>query len=129
MPEAPTFSSAQHRERDKRIEEKHQQEIRALERKIEVIRRSNEDTRKQLFDVVQRAENFAHTLGYSNVLEAQEALELMEPGFNLRTCSERMSSLEKALEQARDEAELYSQQVDEAIIELSEWKAKHKEQA
>ncbi|RXW22413.1 hypothetical protein EST38_g3440 [Candolleomyces aberdarensis] len=116
--DAGTFSSAQLRERDKRIEEKHRQEIAALERKIENLRRSNDDTRKQLFDVVHRSERLAESLGYSNVFEAQEALDMMEAGFDFKRCLQRLQELENAMNEANDEKELYSEQMADIAKEL-----------
>lgn len=127
-PDGGTYSSAQLRERDKRIEEKHRQETAALERKIENLRRTNDDTRKQLFDVIHRSERLAESLGYSNVFEAQEALDLMEAGFNFRRCLQRLQELEKQMSEATDEKELYSEQMLDIAKELNVLKQRGKEQ-
>lgn len=103
------FSSAQFRERDKRIgiEEKHRREIEDLDHKINNLRRSNNDIRKQLFDVVHRAERLAQGLGFDKCRRPW-------------TCW----SLEKAAEEAKAEVDRYSQQIEETVAELNVCKEK-----
>ncbi|KAJ2916685.1 hypothetical protein MD484_g3749, partial [Candolleomyces efflorescens] len=127
-PDGGAYSSAQLRERDKRIEEKHRQETAALERKIDNLRRTNDDTRKQLYDVVHRSERLAESLGYNNIFEAQEALDLMEAGFSFKRCLQRLQELEKGMSEATDEKDLYSQQMSDLAKELEVLKQREKEE-
>ncbi|EFI26691.1 hypothetical protein CC1G_15462 [Coprinopsis cinerea okayama7 len=99
------FSSAKMKERDKRIEERHQKEISALERKIDNIRRSNDDVRKQMFDVVQRSNRLVHSLGFENAFEAQEALDLVDNPTSFKGTLERVQSQEKELRDLRGHLE------------------------
>ncbi|TFK23899.1 hypothetical protein FA15DRAFT_687731 [Coprinopsis marcescibilis] len=111
QPESTVFSSAGMRDRDKRVESRHRQETGSLERKIENLRRSNDDTRKQLFDVVQRSDRLAQSLGFQSVFEAQETLDLMDEPCSYKDSLQRMQDLEAQLRATRTEAEEAREQV------------------
>jgi phage-related tail protein len=102
---AEVFSSANLKERDKRVEERHRKELSALERKIENLRRSNDDTRRQLFDAIHRTERLANSLGFANVMEAQETLDLLDEPVSFKDTLARVESLETELRNSRIEAE------------------------
>jgi hypothetical protein len=70
-----TYSSAHLRERDKILEEKHRKQFALVERKVDRLRRSNDDTLKQLFDVRMRGDKLARSLGFNDIHEAQVAID------------------------------------------------------
>ncbi|KAF6742803.1 DNA repair protein endonuclease SAE2/CtIP C-terminus-domain-containing protein [Ephemerocybe angulata] len=115
-----TFSSAQSRERDKRIEEKHRKELQVLEARINNLRRSNDDIRKELFDVTHRARRLAECLGFPEVRDAQEALDMMLPDFDFKNCVQRLQDLEAAAEDSKAAAKTYYHQLEEVRGQLQD---------
>ena len=112
------FSSTALKERDKRLTATHAKEIQALERKIENLRRSNDDTRKQLFDCVQRTERLAHSLGFENVLEAQEVVDLLDEPVSFREMVGRIGELEAEVRAERVKREEVEVRLEEELVQV-----------
>jgi hypothetical protein len=73
-----TYSSAHLRERDKILEEEHRKQFALVERKVDRLWRSNDDTLKQLFDVRMRGDKLARFLGFNDIHEAQVAIDIAD---------------------------------------------------
>lgn len=63
------------RERDKILEQKHQKALKALENKIDWLKRTNNDLLAQLFDAQNRSHRLATSLGFSDATEAQNCVD------------------------------------------------------
>ena len=122
--EGATFSSSKARERDKRIEDKHKKEIEALERKIENLRRTNDQTRKELWEARQGAQRLANCLGYHDLSEVQQDLDMMPEDFNFKASTGRLQALEKDAEDSKADVEVYAQQLEEVEKKINEYQAK-----
>lgn len=122
-----TFSSAQARERDKRIEEKHKKEIQALERKVENLKRTNDNTRKELWEVRQGATRLAECLGYRELSEVQQDLDMMSEEFNFRSYINRLQTLGDTADDSKAEVEVYARQLEEATKRIEELQRKDEE--
>lgn len=122
-----TFSSAQARERDKRVEEKHKKDIEDLERKIQNLKRTNDQTRKELWEMKQGAHRLASCLGYQDLSEVQQDLDLMPEDFNFRASIGQLQALEEARD-SKAEMEVHAQQLEEAKKKLKEYEEKVAEQ-
>ena len=59
-----TSSSVHLGERDKILAERHEKVLATLERKVERLKRSNDDTLKQLFEAQTRGNRLAESLGF-----------------------------------------------------------------
>ena len=94
-----TFSSVHLRERDKILAEKHAKSQAILERKVERLKRSNDDTLKQLFEAQTRGNRLAESLGFHDVYEAQVAIDTADREIPYKQCLERIESLERELSQ------------------------------
>jgi len=92
-----TFSSVHLRERDKLLAEKHEKAIATLERKVERLKRANDDTLKQLFEAQTRANRVAESLGFHDIYEAQVAVDTADREIPYKQCLERIESLEREL--------------------------------
>lgn len=123
-----TFSSAHARERDKRIEDKHQKELYASARKLENVKRSNDELRKELFDFKNRTTRLVECLGYSDISELQEALDMMSPDFNFKNSIEHVHELETEVQETRSQAESYAAQLEDVTDCLKECQIKLSDQ-
>jgi hypothetical protein len=97
------YSSAHGGERDKILEAKHQKELAFVERKVDRLRWSNDDTLKQLFDLRTRADKLARSLGFNNIHEAQVAIDTADhqPPLTFRECFARVDALQAELARER----------------------------
>ncbi|KAK2463960.1 hypothetical protein APHAL10511_004011 [Amanita phalloides] len=89
------------RERDKIIEEKHHKELQALQRKVEKLRWTNNDTLKQLFDMQARALRLANSLGFKDLAEAQVCIDTADHELSYKECFEAAGILKAQLATAR----------------------------
>lgn len=103
--ENATYSSAHLRERDKILEEKHRKEIAVIERKIERLKWSNNDTVKQLFEAQNRCQRLAHSLGFKDIYEAQVTIDTADYDTSFKDSLERVHTLEVELLAERNEGE------------------------
>lgn len=118
-----TFSSAQMRERDKQLEEKHQKEIVAVERKLERLKRSLNDADREIFDLRNRSNQLAHALGFSDIGEAQRAIDVSDHEVNFKQAFERVQFLEKEVKAERSRTEqsnVHAQQLKEELRRFKE---------
>jgi hypothetical protein len=102
-----TYSSAHLRERDKILEEKHRKQFALVERKVDRLRRSNDDTLKQLFDVRTRGDKLARSLGFNDIHEAQVAVDTTEheSPLTFMECFVRVDALQSELTRERAQHE------------------------
>jgi hypothetical protein len=102
-----TYSSAHLRERDKLLEAKHQKELAFVERKVERLRWSNDDTLKQLFDARTRGDKLARSLGFNDIHEAQVAIDTAhhETPLTFKECLARVDALQVDLVRERAQHE------------------------
>ncbi|KAG5637565.1 hypothetical protein H0H81_004142 [Sphagnurus paluster] len=91
--------------RDKAILDIHEKEKAAYELKIERYKRANNDTLKELFDVQQRGNRLARSLGFNDVYEAQVMIDTSDRETPYALCLERIEGLEAELVAARNRAE------------------------
>ena len=73
MPDQPVstvISSSCLKARDKAIQETHQKELAALERKVNKLKWSNRDALNQLFDANNRGHNLATSIGFNDLYHA-----------------------------------------------------------
>ena len=103
--EDATYSSAHLRERDKILQEKHKKEIAVIERKIERLKWSNNDTVKQLFEAQNRCQRLAHSLGFKDIYEAQVTIDTADYDTSFKDSLERIHTLEAELLAERNEGE------------------------
>ena len=103
--EDATYSSAHLRERDKILQEKHRKEIAVIERKIERLKWSNNDTVKQLFEAQNRCQRLAHSLGFKDIYEAQVTIDTADYDTSFKDSLERIHTLEAELLAERNEGE------------------------
>ncbi|RDB16596.1 hypothetical protein Hypma_002805 [Hypsizygus marmoreus] len=97
MESVKAFSSSHLRERDKILQEKHQKELSILERKIERLRWSNNDTLKQLFEAQTRGKRLAQSLGFNDIYEAQVTVDTADRELPYKECLERVETLQVEL--------------------------------
>ena len=102
-----TYSSIHLRERDKILETKHQKELALIERKVDRLRRSNDDTLKQLFDVRIRGDKLARSLGFHDIHDAQVAIDTAdhEAPLTFKECFARVDALQAELTRERAQHE------------------------
>lgn len=91
------FDSPLQRERDRRIIEKYEKETAELERKVQKIKHSSEETAKELFDAVNRGKRLARSLGFEDVYEAQIFVDSVEREVSFKDCIARLKILEAEL--------------------------------
>lgn len=100
-----TYSSIHLRERDKILEAKHQAELAAVERKIDRLKWSNNDTLKQLFEMQTRANRLARSLGFNDIYEAQVNIDMADHEIPFKDCFERIESLQLELSSEKTQNE------------------------
>ncbi|KAG6910336.1 hypothetical protein DXG01_011404 [Tephrocybe rancida] len=91
------FSSAQERPRDKLLEEKHQKELAEKDLKIERLQRANKDSLKRHFDAQHRGNQLALALGFSDIYEAQIAIDIAGHETPYKECFEHVDTLQEQL--------------------------------
>ena len=119
-----TFSSVHMRERDKIIREKHDKELSALHSKVNRLRYSNDDLRKQIHDVEERARRLSNALGFEDFVDAQVFISTADQGVSYKECFEQVGSLRAELDAANFEVEDLKAQIALADQERQEFKAK-----
>ena len=100
MPAGQEFSGSKLRERDKRVLETHQLEIKELHQRLENSKNEKEEVWRKFFDVNNIATRIAAALGFSGPTEAQEFIDKHDGATSYRDCMERY----KAVEVERDDA-------------------------
>ncbi|PFH49725.1 hypothetical protein AMATHDRAFT_4659 [Amanita thiersii Skay4041] len=123
-----TYSSVQMRERDKIVQEKHQKEISAMERRIEKLKWANDDTMKELFDAQHRGRRLANSLGFKDIIEAQVFIDTADHETPYRDCFEQVGTLKSRLEAVTSDADDLREHLRLADQERDEFKAKLKEE-
>ena len=93
------------RERDRIVQEKHQKELSNLQRKIDYLRRTNDDSMKDAYDIQARASRLAICLGFQDLTEAQIYIDTADHKIPYRECFEEVGSLKIQLEAANSEVE------------------------
>ncbi|TFK67185.1 hypothetical protein BDN72DRAFT_843358 [Pluteus cervinus] len=97
-----TVAQAQARDRQN---EQHQQELAKMEKKLEKLRRSNEDTLKQLSDTNARGNRLATSLGFNDISEAQVMIDNSDMEIPYKECMEKVDSLQAELLREKSENE------------------------
>lgn len=120
---ATTFSSAQVRDRDKILEEKHRKELQIVERKVDKLKRAIDDVDKQKFDLQNRCNQLAQYLGFSDIDEVQRAIDVSDHEVTFRQAFERVQILETEVRTERTHREILETQCHE----LEEQLAQHRE--
>jgi len=92
-----TFTGPLLRERDKKIIEKYEKEKGELERRLQKIKHSSEETAKELFDAVNRGRRLSRSLGFEDVYEAQIFIDSVEHEVSFKDCMARFKILEAEL--------------------------------
>jgi ribosomal protein L16 Arg81 hydroxylase len=105
-PQNGTYSSAQLRERDQRVNETRQKEIDALDAKIQKLRQNYDSVSNELFSVANRERRLVEALGFESVYEAQIAIDSTDYPISFRNCMERVQTAEAQLHIEKKEVEL-----------------------
>lgn len=114
-----TFSSAQMRDRGKLLEEKHKKELEAVERKLEKLRRALSNADKEIFDLKNRGNQLAQSLGFSDIGEAQRAIDVSDHEATFYQAFERVQILEDEVRVERSEKELLQARCQELEEQLA----------
>ena len=120
-----TYSSAQLRERDQRVNETRQQEIDALNSKMQKLRQNYDSASKELFSVVNRERRLVEALGFESVYEAQIAIDSTDHPISFRNCMERVQTAEAQLLIEKKEGELLQAKLRDIESENKLLTAKH----
>lgn len=118
-----SYSSVHMRERDKILEDKHQKELAIIERKIEKLKWSNNDTLKQLFEMQARANRLARNLGFYDIYEAQVHIDNSDHEMPYKECLESAGKLKEELSAEKKENERLQEQLRLAEEERDQLKA------
>jgi hypothetical protein len=89
-----TYSSAQLRERDQRVNETRQKEIDSLNAKIQKLKQNYDSVSSELFSVANRERRLIEALGFESVYEAQIAIDSTDYPISFRNCMERVQTAE-----------------------------------
>ncbi|KAF9443916.1 hypothetical protein P691DRAFT_778588 [Macrolepiota fuliginosa MF-IS2] len=114
-----TFSSAQMRDRDKLLEEKHKKELEAVERKVERLRRACDNAEKEIFNLRNQGSQLAQSLGFFDIGEAQRALDVSDYESTFRQAFERVQILGDEVRVERREKELFQARCQELEEQLA----------
>ncbi|KXN81962.1 hypothetical protein AN958_03370 [Leucoagaricus sp. SymC.cos] len=101
-----TFSGAQLRERDKAIEERHKKELDSVERRLERFRKALDNAEKQAFELRNSGQQLAESLGFSDINEAQRAIDVSDHEVTFRETFERVQVLGDEIKVERTRKEL-----------------------
>ncbi|KAJ3575007.1 hypothetical protein NP233_g1379 [Leucocoprinus birnbaumii] len=119
-----TFSSAQMRERDRLIEEKHKKELEAAERRHEKLKRVLENTDKQNFTFRHQVQRLVECLGFADIDEAQRAFDVADHEVTFHQAFERVQILEDELRKTKSQNEILESRCQE-LQRLLEDEQKH----
>ncbi|KAF8630322.1 hypothetical protein AX15_002995 [Amanita polypyramis BW_CC] len=114
------YSSVHMRERDKILGEKHKEELCALQRRVDKLRRANDDTLKQLFDAQARAFRLANSLGFKDLAEAQVYIDTADDEIPYKECFDQVSTLKVQLVSATTEADRLREHLEHVNKEKDE---------
>ncbi|KAH9476297.1 hypothetical protein JR316_0011871 [Psilocybe cubensis] len=92
-----TYTSTSLRDRDNAIHDKYQSQIRELEAKVERLKHQNDKHLKTIFDYRNTGQRLAQSLGYSDVLEAQVAIDSADYPMTLLEAFKRLEEVEAQL--------------------------------
>jgi len=124
-PQNATYSGAQLRERDQRVNEAWQQEIDSLNAKIQKHRQNYDSVSKELFSVANRERRMIEALGFESVYEAQIAIDSADYPISFRNCMERVQTAEAQLDIEKKEVELLRAKLRDVEGECKLLNAKH----
>jgi len=124
-PRNGTYSSAQLRERDQRVNETRQQEIDSLNAKIQKLKQNYDSVSSELFSVANRERRLAEALGFESVYEAQIAIDSTDYPISFRNCMERVQTAEAQLFMEKKEVELLQAKLRDIEGENKLLTAKH----
>jgi preprotein translocase subunit SecD len=120
-----TYSSAQLRERDQRVNDKRQEEIDSLNAKIQKLRQNYDSVSNNLIDVVNRERRLVEALGFDSVYEAQIAIESADHPLSFRECMERVQTAEAQLNIEKKEVEILQAKLRNSESETKVLEAKY----
>ncbi|KIM38589.1 hypothetical protein M413DRAFT_243905 [Hebeloma cylindrosporum] len=124
-PQNGTYSSAQLRERDQRVNETRQQEIDSLNTKNQKLRQNYDSVSSELFAVANRERRLVEDLGFESVYEAHVAIESTDFPISFRNCMERVQTAEAQLQSEKKEVELLQAKLRDVEGENKLLKVKH----
>ncbi|KAE9390326.1 hypothetical protein BT96DRAFT_980343 [Gymnopus androsaceus JB14] len=117
--ENETFSSATHRQRDKIIQQKHEDEIHRFTILLDKQKYINSELRNSLFDIKNRTKTLVQTLGFPDLMGAQVYLDAQRSKGQAVDYKERFGKIEK-LENELKEAKMFNQKIEARERELEE---------
>ena len=120
-----TYSGAQLRERDQRVNDKRQEEIDSLNAKIQKLRQNYDSVSNNLFDVANRERRLVEALGFDSVYEAQIAIDSADYPISFRECIERVQTAEAQLHIEKKEVELLQAKLRNTESETKMLEAKY----
>lgn len=124
-PQNETYSSAQLRARDQRVNQTRQQEIDVLNAKIQKLKQNFDSVSNELFSVANRERRLIEALGFESVYEAQIAVNSTDYPISFRNCMERVQTAEAQLHIEKKEVELLQAKLQDVEGENKLLTAKH----
>ncbi|KAL0959050.1 hypothetical protein HGRIS_014352 [Hohenbuehelia grisea] len=116
----PMFSSELFRERDKALEQKHSKEISALESRLAKLKYRNDDLVKQLYEARHRGDHLAMSLGFTDIYDAQVAIDGADHETKYTQCVQRMVDAEARLLAVTEENDALRGIATEAMSRLAD---------
>ncbi|KAJ7480097.1 DNA repair protein endonuclease SAE2/CtIP C-terminus-domain-containing protein [Mycena galericulata] len=109
----PPYSGAELRTRDKAIEEKHQNEIKALQTKTERLRRAFDERSNALHGYTKFADNVAARLGFRTLDEVKASLDISDEPMTYKELADHAERLKAELAtEKRDKQSLTDELLD-----------------